>query len=220
MARTVRGRRRGSAGIDERRLAQLTEAILRVQSTVGGEVVRGVVEMGRMLAAAREMLPDAAWTRWTAGLPFTARTITNYLMLARWADTRPAELARLEHLGPSKLYLLGPLDAALRRKVTGRRALAIPEPDGTVGDRKKTIDTMTVVELGRVLAGADDLATPPVDRPPIGKLVRGLSHAIAGVRADVTGLVARKREVDRDTAIDLHAELGEVLEALADAFDL
>jgi hypothetical protein len=79
---------------------------------------------------------------------------------------------------------------------------------------------MTTVELGRVIVGATDLAAPPAPRVPIGKVVQGIQHGIAGLDAQVDVLLARKREVDRDVAESLRDGLVALATELEDAVDL
>ena len=196
------------------RVVRLTAQIRNLQAKAAMTVVRAIVQIGDRLQQIERRLSHGQWGRWCATqVPWSTSTIANYIELSRWAAKHPAELERLQHLGPSKLYLLMPLSAGHRRRLTGAAALAIPG-----GRHDKTIDVMTVGELRRVIG--DDLATPPVPRPPIDELVQGLRHKIAGLDASADLLIARKGEVDPDAAAELHGLLVELADALADAFAL
>lgn len=210
---TVVARAPARITVDDPRIVRLRAKILRLQSNAAKVVVDAVVEIGRHLRRARAMLTDAQWERFLRTLPFAARTVRNYLTLTEWAERRPAELAKAAHLGPSKLYLLAPLPANERRKFFGSRKLAIPGGDGP-----KTVDAMTVSELHRVIIG--DLAPPALPKPPIDKVVRGVTHSVAGLDARLDIFIARKREVDRDTAAEVHTKLLALADEVGTAFGL
>ncbi len=196
------------------RVVRLTDQIRTLQGKAATAVVRAIVQIGDRLQQIQRRLSHGQWRRWCASeVPWSTSTIANYIALSQWAAQQPGELERLQHLGPSKLYLLMPLASAQRRRLTGAAALAIP---GRAG--KKTIDVMTVGELARVIG--DDLATPPVPRAPIDQLVQGVRHKIAGLDASTDLLIARKSEVDPDAAAQLHAALVELADELAEAFSL
>lgn len=141
----------------------------------------------------------------------SVRSIHAAMRLSEWAEAEPREVTRLEHLGPTKLAMLVPLPPDHRRTLTGRVPLVIPGHPW-----RKTIDAMTVVELGQVIGG---LTTRPSPKKPITKLVQGVRHRIAGLDAVTDQLIARKTEVDEEQAATLLAELRAVLEALEGAFE-
>ena len=196
------------------RVVRLTAQIKTLQHAAATTVVKTIVQIGDRLQQIHDRLSRGQWQRWCATeVPWSKSTIANYLALSKWAAAHPAEVSRLQHLGPTKLYMLMPLTAVRRRKLTGRAALAIPgRPD------KKTIDTMTVAELGRVIG--DDLHTPPLPRVPIGKMVQSLQHKVAGLDASAELLIARADEVDADDAAALHAAVVAIADELAAAFGL
>ena len=198
---------------DHRRVVKLTAEILRLHERLARQVVGGVRAIGQRMAEIRDALPHGQWLKWLdEAVPFTPRTVNNYIMLAEWAARRPQDLERLGHLGPTKLYLLAPLAPADRRRLTGRTP--VPIPDGT----PKTIDAMTTAELRRVIAGSFTTGGGP--RMPIDKVVQGIEHTIAGLDARVDVLIDRKDEVDTETAAQLHNELLELAAELAEGFEL
>lgn len=79
----------------------------------------------------------------------------------------------------------------------------------------KTIDTMTAVELGAVIGS---LVTRPGPRKPIGRLVQGIKHRIAGLDAVADELLRRKDEVEEEDAAAMVEALRAVLEELEGAF--
>ena len=88
---------------------------------------RGVVAMGERMATVRDLLPRGEWRRWIdEALPFTPRTVGNYIMLAQWHEERPQDIERLAHLGPTKLYLLRPAHAGA--PASADRQPAGPDP--------------------------------------------------------------------------------------------
>jgi hypothetical protein len=193
-----------------REVQRLTKEILALQREAGAKVAAAVVEMGGKMRLVQAALEPGQWLVWLeTAVPFTRRTITNYMRLSEWAEEQPRELQRLEHLGPTKLYMLAPLAPDRRRELTGRVPIVIPGHE-----RPKTIDVMTVVELGRVIGG---LVTRPGKRP-IGKVVQGLRHRIAGIDAVADELVQRKDEVDGEQAAEVLEALRAVLEELEGAF--
>ncbi len=199
---------------DDARVVRLTAQIRTLQAAAATTVVRTIVQIGERLQQIHARLSRGQWLRWCATeVPWSKSTIANYIALSKWAAAHPAELPRLQHLGPTKLYMLMPLTATRRRKLTGRAALAIPgRPD------KKTIDTMTVAELGRVIG--DDLHTPPVPRVPIDQVVQSLHHKVAGLDASADQLIARADEVSGEDAAALHAAVVAIADELAAAFGL
>ncbi|MCX4239386.1 DUF3102 domain-containing protein [Paraliomyxa miuraensis] len=195
-----------------REVARLTKEILALQREAGAKVVATVVAMGDRMRQIRKQLEPGQWLSWVeTAMPFTPRTIQSAIRLSEWAETEPRELTRLEHLGPSKLYHLVPLAPDIRRKLTGRVPIVIPGHD-----RPKTIETMTVIDLKKVIGDLTDRPAPP---KPIGKLVAGLRHRVAGLDVLADELVRRKDEVDPEQVEEVLEGLEEVLEALRGAFE-
>lgn len=194
-----------------REVARLTKEILALEREAGAMVVAIVVQMGSKMRQIQAALEAGEWLSWVAtAVPFNPRTIQRAMRLSVWAEEQPKELDRLEHLGATKLYMLAPLDPDRRRELTGRVPLVIP---GHV--RPKTVEQMTTVELGKVIGG---LTSRPAPQKPIGRLVQGLRHRIAGVDAVADELVRRYEEVDAEQADAVMQALRAVLEQLEGAF--
>ncbi|MCX4243131.1 DUF3102 domain-containing protein [Paraliomyxa miuraensis] len=195
-----------------RDVQRLTKEILALQREAGGQVVEAMVQMGQRMRQIQSTLGHGQWLSWIqTAVPFSPRTITNAMRLSEWAQAEPRELARLRHLGPAKLYLLAPLAPERRRRITGRVPVVIPGHE-----KPKTIEVMTVIDLTKVIGS---LAARPSPPKPIGKLVQGLRHRIAGVDAIADELVRRKDEVDEAQATELLDALQTVLDELHAAFD-
>lgn len=166
------------------------------------------------MAEVRGRLPHGQWHRWVEeAVPFTPRTVSNYMALAAWAEANPRELERLAWLGPSKLYLLAGLSVASRRRLTSSRAVVFA--DG----REKTVGLMTVAELAEAVGAERGLAIAEA-RPPIGRVLGKMRHRIAGIGAIVEELSRRREEVGEDEALEMRNELVELVEALDGAFGL
>jgi hypothetical protein len=195
-----------------REVQRLTKEILALQRDAGAKVAAAVVAMGAKMREIQASLEPGQWLSWLAtAVPFTPRTVANYMRLSEWAEEDPREVGRLEHLGPTKLYMLAPLTPERRRGLTARVPIVIPGHP-----RPKTIDVMTVAELGRVIGG---LTTRPSPKKPIGKLVQGMRHRIAGLDAVADELVRRKDEVDEVQAAAVLEALRAVLAELEGAFE-
>lgn len=212
MARTVATRTPDAPDWQRNReVARLTKEILGLEREAGAKVVATVVQMGTKMRQIQAALEPGQWLSWVeTAVPFNPRTIQNAMRLSVWAEEQPQELGRLEHLGATKLYMLAPLDPNRRRELTGRVPLVIPGHA-----RPKTVDLMTTVELAKVIGG---LTSRPTPRRPIGKLVQGLRHRIAGVDAVADELVRRHEEVDAEQADAVMQALRAVLEQLEGAF--
>ena len=194
-----------------REVQRLTKEILSLQREAGAKVTAAVIAMGTKMRQIQASLEPGQWLAWLeTAVPFDRRTITNYMRLSEWSEEDPREVGRLEHLGPTKLYMLAPLTPERRRELTAKVPIVIPGHP-----HPKTIDVMTVAELGRAIGG---LTTRPSPRKPIGKLVQGLRHRIAGVDAVADELVRRKNEVDEEQAAEVLEALREVLAELEAAF--
>ena len=194
-----------------REVARLTKEILALERETSTKVAAVVVEMGTKMRQIQATLEHGHWLSWVAtAVPFSARTIQSAMRLSAWAEQEPKELARLEYLGPTKLYMLAPLDPDRRRELTGRIPIVIPGHE-----RPKTIDVMTTVELGKVIGGFTTRPGPPKS---IGRLLQGLQHRIAGVDAVADELVRRHEEVGEEQADAVMQALRAVLEQLEGAF--
>ncbi len=196
------------------RVVTLTQQINALQREAAERVVQAVVEMGGRIAEVRARLPHGQWQRWVdEAVPFTARTMTNYMALAAWADARPQEVEGLAWLGPGKLYLLAGLPLASRRRLTSSRPVVFA--DG----RRKTVGLMTVAELAEAVGAERGLAIAEA-RPPIGRVLGKMRHRIAGLEAIVAELGRRREEVEEEEALEMRNELVELVEALDGAFGL
>ncbi len=194
-------------------VVHLTEQILRLQAATASTVVASVIAIGEAAREIHDELPHGQWTRWCgSAVPFARQTISNYMALARWAERRPKEVEKLAYLGPSKLYLLLPLPAAVRRRITGRKAIPIPDGDA------KTVERMTVAELGRVCA--QELRALPEHTPmPVGRVVGRVRRSITGLNASAQALLERADDVGPQEARALHEALLEVARSLRESFD-
>lgn len=196
-----------------REVARLTREILELQHDVAGKVVTAIVQIGTRMRAVRAALEHGQWLSWLeTAVPFDRRTVTRTMRLSEWAEAEPREVERLEHLGPTKLYMLAVLPPERRRELT-RRGVPLVIPGH---ERPKTIDVMTVVELGEVIGG---LTTRPAPVRPITAVVQGVRHRIAGLDAVADELVRRKREVDDEQADAVLEALRSVLAELEAAFE-
>lgn len=189
MARTVAARAPDAPEWQRNReVARLTKEILALEHEAGTRVVAAVVEMGTKMRRIQAALEPGQWLSWVeTAVPFSPRTIQSAMRLSVWAEEQPQELGRLEHLGATKLYMLAPLDPERRRGLTGRVPIVIPGHP-----RPKTVELMTTLELKKVIG---DLTSRPAPKKPIGKLLQGLAHRIAGVDAVADELVRRLDEV-------------------------
>lgn len=132
-----------------REVQRLTKEILALQREAGAKLAAAVIAMGSKMRQIQAALEPGQWLAWLeTAVPFDRRTIANYMRLSEWADDDPREVGRLEHLSPTKLYMLAPLAPERRRELTGRVPIVIPGHP-----RPKTVDVMTVAELGRVIGG-------------------------------------------------------------------
>lgn len=199
---------------DRPTVVHLTRQIMRLQAITASTVVESVIAIGDAAREIRDELPHGQWARWCAeAVPFARQTLSNYMALAAWAEERPQDIEKLAYLGPSKLYLLLPLPPGVRRRLTGRKPIAIP--DGP----EKTIDRMTVAELARVTA--EEVRALPAHKPmPVGRVVGRLRRSISGLDSSAQALIERSNDVDPDEARALHASLLEVAATLRDEFDL
>ena len=195
-------------------VVHLTKQILRLQAVTASTVVQSVIAIGDAAREIHDELPHGQWARWCAdAVPFARQTISNYMGLSRWAEERPKEVAKLAHLGPSKLYLLIPLPPSVRRSITRRKPVEIP------GGGRKTVELMTVAELAKVTA--EQVRALPEHTPmPVGRVVGRLRRSIAGLDASAQALIERADDVDEGEARALHESLLEVAESLRDQFDL
>ncbi len=195
-----------------RQVQRLTKEILALQREAAANVVTAIIAMGQRMRAIHQSLDQGQWLAWLAtAVPLSQRSVYNAMRLSEWAEAEPRELARLEHLGPTKLYLLGPLPPARRRELTGRVPLVIPGHPVP----PKTIDAMTVVELAKVIGG---LTTRPSPRKPVGKVMQSVRYRIAAIDTLADELVQRRDEVDSEQASAMLAELRAVLAELEGAF--
>lgn len=196
------------------RVVTLTRQINTLQRDAAVRVVNAVVAIGGRIAEVRARLLHGQWQHWIAeAVPFTPRTVTNYMALAAWADARPQEVERLASLGPSKLYLLAGLPLASRRRLTSSRAVVFS--DG----REKTVGLMTLSEFVEAIGEERGLAIAET-RPPIGRVLGKMRHRIAGLEAIVEELGRRREEVGEEAALEMRNELVELVEALDGAFGL
>ena len=197
---------------DHRRVVELTTEIRQLQQRTARQFVEGIIEIGRRMIEIRDTLARGEFQRWIAeAVPFTVRTVSNYIQLAQWANDRPRDLERLGHLGPSKLYLLAPLQPGERRRLTSRRPVPIP------GGEPKTIDAMTYGELKRAIGGG---FTSSAGGVAIGTVVQRVQFGLAGLDANLDVLVERADEIEPDVAEEMHEKLVELVGQLEEAFGL
>lgn len=188
-----------------------TAAILRTFEQTARTNTRAVLTIARRISTVREALAPAEFDRWVRdALPITLRTVTNYLGLLQWSQRDPERFETLAHLGPTKLYRLAVLPARRLRRFTPGKLIAIGD------DRRKRLEELTVVELDRAIGG---LETPPVPQPPIGKVVAGFRHKVAGLQATADNLIARADDVDTDDAEALLDDLRDLVAKLSAAFE-
>ena len=197
---------------DHRRVVKLTTEIRQLQRRTAQQFVEGIIAIGRRMMEIRDTLARGEFQRWIAeAVPFTVRTVSNYILLAQWADDRPRDLDRLGHLGPSKLYLLAPLQPGERRRLTSRTPVPIP------GGEPKTIDAMTYGELKRAIDGGFTSSAGGVS---IGTVVQRVQFGLAGLDANLDVLVGRADEIEPEIAEEMHAKLVELVGELEAAFGL
>lgn len=190
---------------------RLTAAILRAHEAASARTVREAIAIGRQLAQVKRLLAHGEFLAWAReAVPLGERTIQRWLSLAAFAEREPSEIERFAHLGLTKLYRLAALTSRSRGELKLRTPIPIPDTDG-----KKTIEVMTSLDLDRVIGG---LATPPVPRKPIAKIVQSYRFRLAGLQALNAELGARARDVDRTVASELVAELYGLAEALEATF--
>jgi hypothetical protein len=199
---------------DRPTVVHLTHQIMRLQAVTAATVVESVIAIGDAAREIRAELPHGQWARWCAGaVPFARQTLSNYMALSVWAEERPKEVEKLAYLGPSKLYLLLPLPPAVRRRLTGRKPIAIP------GGPEKTVEVMTVSELARVTA--EESKALPAHKPmPVGRVVGQVRRSISGLGSNASALIERSDDVDPAEAQALHEALLEIAGSLRDAFGL
>lgn len=195
---------------DHRRVVKLTTEIRQLQQRTARQFVEGIIEIGRRMIEIRDTLARGEFQRWIAeAMPFTTRTVNNYMLLAQWADQRPRDLERLGHLGPSKLYLLAPLQPGERRRLTSRTPVPIP------GGDPKTIDAMTYGELKRAIGGG---FTSSAGGVPIGTVVQRVQYGLAGLDANLDVLVGRADEIEPEVAEVMYGKLVELVGEFEAAF--
>ena len=216
----ARGRRRRTATTGELvtrwrdvpKVVRATTSILRAHEAASVSSVEAAVAIGHRIREIRSALDPGEFPAWIReAVPFSERTVRNYMALAAWSDREPRELKRLAHLGPSKLYRLAAMPPGARGKLALRTPIPIPGTDG----RKKTIETMTVVELDRVVGG---LATPPVPRTPVDELMATYRDRVLDLAELTKEIIARARDVDPSEASELSAELHGLAQSLDAAF--
>lgn len=192
-------------------VVRLTSSILRTHRATSRANAKATIALGRQLAKVQAALETGQWLEWVdEAVPFTPRTVQNYLALAAWADREPAQLARFGHLGPSKLYRIASLGFAARDK------LKVGEPIRIPGAGRKLLEVMTVAELDRVIGKlAPPVALPP---PPIDKLVKGYRKKLAALGALNHQLVQLETHADPHVMNELAAELRGLAQEIEAAF--
>lgn len=190
---------------------RLTDRVHELLHEIGRRTADATVAIGKHLAQIQARLDHGQWLAWISdNVPFSSRTASGYMALAEWAAGLPDEFARLRHVGPTKLMLIA---ARPRPQVRGLKAgtpMNVPGVDG-----KKTIEAMTVVELGRILG---DLKAPAPPKVPIGKVVQDVRTRVESLREATDVMAKRAREVDAEAAAEIREELVEVLAVLDKAF--
>lgn len=193
-------------------VVRLTRAITALDKRTAKVVVDAVLELGRMLGAARDELPHGEWLRWLAeGVRMDVETVRRYIAVHEWSHTRPRDFARFKDLSISKLYRLLKLQPQDRRRLHGRR-LAIPG-----SNERLTLDAMTLTQLDRVIR---DLRAAPPSSDPVPKLLQGARSRFAGLQAHCDELIEHQGDVDPDAIAQLHEDLLGLAERLESTFDL
>jgi hypothetical protein len=198
----------------DKTVVRLTAKLLALHQAAAIRETDAIVEKGKLLDAVRARLSHGQWLRWAdEAVPYSQRTITNYVGLARFAATEREEYDRFKDLGSTKLYELANLAANRRRRFHTTAPIAIP---GTA--HKKTLTLMTHEELRAVIGGPQLTASP--NDPPIAKVLQTFRHRTAAIAALVETLKRRRSEVSAREAKAIHAEVVELAHAVASAFAL
>ena len=187
--------------------------IVRTLRNARGILADAHVEAGNKLTECRAKLQERSWYAWIdQKLPFTQRTAFNYIALANWAAEHSADYQRWRHLGPTKLYALAALPPRLLTRVRNRNSHTVP----ATGERK-TLEELSVRELWDVLRAMTDTDATP---PELAQFLSSFRRRLTGLTGAVVVLLGYRRDLDPDTAADLHADLQEAADQIADAFGL
>lgn len=194
---------------------RLTAEILELDRTGKRAVVENVVAIGERLLDLQKHLGLGKWLQWLSDeLPYSPRTAQRYISIAVWAQDNPEDFEQFAHLGVGKLQLLAPLPRRERRKFRSNRTFPIPG-----GDKRKSVEVMTHIELAAILAASRDLAIAP-PTIPIDRVLGRFRHRVAGLDALADTLRERADEIEHDDVRQLHEEILAVAEELAATFDL
>lgn len=188
-------------------VVRLTQKLQGLVAASARRSVADVVAIGSQLERIRERLPHGQWLEWlddNAG--FSPSTARNYIELAAWSAREPTQYARLEHLGPGKLYVLATAEPKRVRALKPGKLLALAG-----SGKKKRIEDMTTPELISVV---EDFKAPDTEAVPIAKVVRTLRSKVAAMGAAADVLVDRVDEVDEVVVRRIRDEVMAVLERL------
>jgi hypothetical protein len=200
---------------DDATVVRLTSQILRLDKDAATAFADAVVDIGNRLIQARARLTPSAFRLWIEeALPFSPRTVQRYIALALWAKEHRKDFVLLKHLGPTKLTRITALEPKHRKSFVPKLPMRIP---GT--PRRKTIGAMSVVELDAVIGDKLGFTAELPPTAPIGRVVQGFRHRIAGLDAVANELVARRSEIDENTAQILREEIQAVMVRIEQAFD-
>jgi hypothetical protein len=109
------------------RVAALTTELLRAHQAASTRRVDDVVVLGRRIAEIKALLEHGSFLAWSReAVPLGERTMQRWLVVAELAEREPAELRRLSHLGPTKIYRLALLPPERRRALKLRTPIPVP----------------------------------------------------------------------------------------------
>ncbi len=194
-------------------IQRLTKEILALEHDASGHFVDACLAIAERLEAAHERLPHGDWLDWIdEALPYTLRTVRNYLALLEWCRRQKEEFDRFRHLEASKLYRIVRLPPPDRERLVVTKKYPIP---GT--DKKATLDRMTVRELNAVI---DGFATKPDGPPPLPALLPGNAPRDAALEALIDTFATHPDRLSRTQARQLRTQLLQAAKRLEQRLDL
>ncbi len=195
------------------RVTRLSDEITVLFDTANRDYAETLVEIGRRLTELQESLEYGDWLEWIEDTaPFGRSAAYNYIALAAWVDTHPADFHNWKNLGPSKLYAIATLDAA------GLRALRRPKRHLIPGTRRReTLDRMSIPEVFRLVAS---LRNELPEQRAISRVMSGYRKRVRGLVSATAEVRSRRREIDEEQIRALHDELTRAAAQLARTFRL
>lgn len=199
---------RAAADPDWRRDAEtvrLTEKLHAMVEAHAKRSTEALVQIGKQLARIFVRLEAGQWARWLDdNASFGRSSAQNYMKLAAWAEREPTQFARLRHLGPAKLYVLA---GARRERVRGLKLGKAVDVPGT--GKRKTVETMTPVELARLVV--DDLQPPVPPKEKIDEVVRRVRSRLEDLATETDAMIERADEMEEAQLRAIRNELAAVL---------